>query len=455
MATVYDYPSSVIGNAPRANVGIVPFNSFGYDEYFAPKDPRIKDHLGYSAYDKIQGVPQLGISDQLVPKQIKYDRPEELEFAPDPNAPIYDGTPIIKKPIPAGIYNTELNPYDPSSKFFPREQDLAGIMGIKAYEQQGQPVLQKDLGETSGRYRPFDQEITINPLKHALKKDDKGVPQLELNPAQDPDEVRNSIFHEGKHFFIDKFGNLVPKVGALSDEDQHKIIWFANDLFTPGSEKDFMWSLNKKQAEAWTEMQDLARKWSKNQTKFTGGIEKGRETWERLIKERSPNVTYDQAEEQYDAYRDPKRGDVQTPTMTQQEMVQEAQRTGGTVNPHEATKAVYRPSIEESIDYRRRGKAEGGPVRLRGGGIVGLDMPVSKPSLFQKLFDYGRNVASMQLGGGVTGAGTGKSDSIPAMLSDGEFVMTAKSVKGMGGGNREKGFKKLNTMMKSAEGRAV
>ena len=83
---------------------------------------------------------------------------------------------------------------------------------------------------------------------------------------------------------MDKFGNLVPKMGALSKEDQHKLIWFASDLFTPGSEKDFMCSLNKKQAEAWTEMQDLARKWSKNQTKFTGGKEKGSETWERLVK---------------------------------------------------------------------------------------------------------------------------------------------------------------------------
>ena len=91
----------------------------------------------------------------------------------------------------------------------------------------------------------------------------------------------------------------------------------------------------------------------------------------------------------------------------------------------------------------------GGYSYFRGGG------PVKKPSLFQQLFDYGKNVASMQLGGGVTGAGTGKSDSIPAMLSDGEFIMTAKSVKGMGGGNREAGFKKLNTMMKSAEARAV
>ena len=153
MANVYDYPSSVIGNAPKANVGIVPFNRFGYDEYFAPKDPTIKDYLGYSPYDKIQGVPQLGISDQLVPKQIEYNHPEELEFARDPNAP-----------VPGGIYNTELNPYDPSSKFFPREQDLAGIMGIKAYEQE-KPVFQEVLEPgTSGEYGGGYQTITIDPI---------------------------------------------------------------------------------------------------------------------------------------------------------------------------------------------------------------------------------------------------------------------------------------------------
>ena len=56
------------------------------------------------------------------------------------------------------------------------------------------------------------------------------------------------------------------------------------------------------------------------------------------------------------------QGNYQAPIMSQQEMVREAQQTGGTVNPHEATKAVYRPSLEESIDYRRRGKAEGGMV---------------------------------------------------------------------------------------------
>jgi hypothetical protein len=54
-------------------------------------------------------------------------------------------------------------------------------------------------------------------------------------------------------------------------------------------------------------------------------------------------------------------------------------------------------------------------------------------------------------GGGVNGPGTGTSDSIPALLSDGEFVMTADAVKGFGGGNRKQGAQKLYSMMRDAE----
>jgi len=54
-------------------------------------------------------------------------------------------------------------------------------------------------------------------------------------------------------------------------------------------------------------------------------------------------------------------------------------------------------------------------------------------------------------GGGVNGPGTGTSDSIPAMLSDGEFVMTADAVKGFGGGSRKQGAQKLYSMMRDAE----
>ena len=69
-------------------------------------------------------------------------------------------------------------------------------------------------------------------------------------------------------------------------------------------------------------------------------------------------------------------------------------------------------------------------------------------------------------GGMITGPGTGTSDSIPARiyqrgrpvqearLSDGEFVMTERAVRGMGNGNRAKGAANMYRMMNQMEGRA-
>ena len=56
-----------------------------------------------------------------------------------------------------------------------------------------------------------------------------------------------------------------------------------------------------------------------------------------------------------------------------------------------------------------------------------------------------------QSGGMSLGPGTEKSDDIPAMLSDGEFVMTARAVRGFGNGSRKAGAKKLYQMMDNAE----
>ena len=53
--------------------------------------------------------------------------------------------------------------------------------------------------------------------------------------------------------------------------------------------------------------------------------------------------------------------------------------------------------------------------------------------------------------GEISGPGTGTSDSLPAMLSDGEFVMTAKAVKGAGGGDRMQGARKMYEMMDQLE----
>ena len=57
-------------------------------------------------------------------------------------------------------------------------------------------------------------------------------------------------------------------------------------------------------------------------------------------------------------------------------------------------------------------------------------------------------------GGHISGPGTGTSDDVPAMLSDGEFVLTAKAVRGAGDGSRKEGAKKLYKLMNSLEKRA-
>lgn len=54
--------------------------------------------------------------------------------------------------------------------------------------------------------------------------------------------------------------------------------------------------------------------------------------------------------------------------------------------------------------------------------------------------------------GEISGPGTGTSDSIPAMLSDGEFVFTAKAVRNAGQGSRRKGARRMYKLMKMLEG---
>ena len=57
--------------------------------------------------------------------------------------------------------------------------------------------------------------------------------------------------------------------------------------------------------------------------------------------------------------------------------------------------------------------------------------------------------------GPINGPGTGTSDDIPAMLSDGEFVFTAKAVRNAGGGSRRKGAARMYKLMKMLEGGPV
>lgn len=57
-------------------------------------------------------------------------------------------------------------------------------------------------------------------------------------------------------------------------------------------------------------------------------------------------------------------------------------------------------------------------------------------------------MAAFERGGKVSGPGTGQSDDIPAMLSDGEYVIDSATVADLGDGSNEAGAKKLDAMRK-------
>jgi len=107
----------------------------------------------------------------------------------------------------------------------------------------------------------------------------------------------------------------------------------------------------------------------------------------------------------------------------------------------------YSPTAYSGYNFMPRYAADGG--------IMSNALP---PSPVMR--DMG-GIASLAKGGyprrtgQISGPGTETSDSIPAMLSDGEFVMTAKAVRGAGKGNRLAGAKKMYALMHQLERNAA
>jgi hypothetical protein len=79
----------------------------------------------------------------------------------------------------------------------------------------------------------------------------------------------------------------------------------------------------------------------------------------------------------------------------------------------------------------------------------GHPMGSRQDDLYNQLYRAQGGIADLDMtkGGASYGPGTGTSDDIPAMLSDGEFVVTANAVKNLGGGDRMKGARKMYSMM--------
>jgi hypothetical protein len=98
-----------------------------------------------------------------------------------------------------------------------------------------------------------------------------------------------------------------------------------------------------------------------------------------------------------------------------------------------------------------------GKPRLGKGIIDGMSFDLNNK---EERDEYFRRVRAKQgfekefqlaAGGEVEGPGTGTSDSVPARLSDGEFVLTAKAVRGAGGGDRDLGAARMYDMMSELE----
>lgn len=91
------------------------------------------------------------------------------------------------------------------------------------------------------------------------------------------------------------------------------------------------------------------------------------------------------------------------------------------------------------------------------------EAPIEMAGIMQGVSNMASQPMFLAQGGYIEGPGTGRSDSIPAQiyqdgqpvqkaaLSDGEFVMTERAVKGAGNGNREKGAAKMYAMMREFE----
>ena len=144
------------------------------------------------------------------------------------------------------------------------------------------------------------------------------------------------------------------------------------------------------------------------------------------------------------------------------------QSSGGGLNPAMlAMAALYGKAVKD--DYKRK---EGGlkdirqsvrPDLMPAPTFQGFDLGVRKNAALGGLQEL-----DMRNGGPSIGPGTGTSDDIPAMLSDGEFVMTSAANNGLGGfkitktetgielqpngqPSRQKGAKNMDTLMKTFE----
>jgi hypothetical protein len=144
-------------------------------------------------------------------------------------------------------------------------------------------------------------------------------------------------------------------------------------------------------------------------------------------------------------------GGYQPPMETFQPMAAASQPAINTYQPPAYEAPSYAPTVYDYAGLNTGGG--GGPLQDSYSPFGESDL---NNDFMQSSFNAG-GIASLRSGGyprrtgQISGPGTATSDSIPAMLSDGEFVMTAKAVRGAGKGDRRAGAKRMYALMNQLE----
>jgi hypothetical protein len=143
---------------------------------------------------------------------------------------------------------------------------------------------------------------------------------------------------------------------------------------------------------------------------------------------------------------------------------------GGGYGLETARITPYNPIV--ATDYSAAIPMQPGAPVVTPTGITNTSRPIPQPYNLAGLYGvplvYGQAAPQRLAKGGIpeptqfprkngpiNGPGSGTSDDIPAMLSDGEFVFTAKAVRNAGSGSRRKGAARMYKLMKMLEGGPV
>ena len=151
--------------------------------------------------------------------------------------------------------NTELK-MTPYNKFFPYEEDYSGIMSAKALQEQGGNIydISKTSPEDLGVHKPYYQEVGLN---------------LE-NLDRDPKNIQNTLFHEAKHYYLNKYGI---DISTLPTSKQHELIEQAEDMFYGKWGKgEYSPVLDKYAANLFMKMHQQGKQWSQDPQPFGKGV---------------------------------------------------------------------------------------------------------------------------------------------------------------------------------------